>query len=149
MPIDKALGKPLQKTPEDSQTIRDRNQADEHPFWGSAFMRGIPSSVEEFNHRFGFDLVYSVNQPHSVDSDHEKAKNVVFIISRTLWFQREMIYCLYALYDADRLHGFIGRYEGKNISTLRELGQISETAKGQATLYDWLRSLIKASCDKI
>jgi len=47
------------------------------------------------------------------------------------------------------LYGYIGVYSGETIETLRELRPMADFKTGTQALYDWLRELVRASCEKI
>jgi hypothetical protein len=46
------------------------------------------------------------------------------------------------------LHGYIGIYKDGKIETRKELKPMKDFKKGQTTLYDWLRQLVRVSCEK-
>lgn len=118
------------------------------PFWGSAFIKGIPLEIEKMNESLGLEMEYTVNQPEVIDGDTLKARKVAFMVKKRPWILKET-YCLYALYEDGVLKGFIGRIRDKEIHTLRDLGSLVDLEKGYHSLYKWVQSLIKVACDKI
>lgn len=111
------------------------------------FLSSVQAEVDKFNRALGFDFEVVAAPPFEIDG-REAGDNVGFVIVRRNGVFPERTYCLYSLFDGRALHGFTGVYRDGSISTLRELGPARDYRKSTLALYDWLRALVKASCDK-
>jgi len=112
------------------------------------FLSAVPGEVASFNDSMDFGLRYEVSQPEAIDGDRGTATKTGFIVTRRNGVFPERIYCLYTLFQEKALHAYIGLYDNGRIDTQRELEPLSNFQEGSSTLYDWLRALIKASCEK-
>jgi hypothetical protein len=113
-----------------------------------AFLSTVPSEVERFNRTMGFDFAEEPAHPSSIDGSEEFSLKTAFVITRTNRLIPEKTYCLFAVLKERALHGYIGLYRDGDISTLRELEEMRDFREGGIILYDWLRGLVRASCDK-
>jgi hypothetical protein len=112
------------------------------------FLATVPSEVEQFNRTLGFDFTEESAHPSTIDGSEELSPRTAFVITRTNRLIPEKTYCLYAVLRERTLHGYIGLYRDGEITTLRELEEMRDFREGGIILYDWLRGLVKASCDK-
>ncbi len=133
--------------------LRDSDYISKIPTWEESsgfleFLSTIPKEVEKFNNTFGFDIQYRVIPPSDIDGNREIIRKVGFIVIRENRLIPERMYCLYSLLERGVLHGYIGLYEDSTISTIRELSPIRDYREALVSVYDWLRALIKASCEK-
>jgi hypothetical protein len=112
------------------------------------FLGSVPGEVDSFNDSMEFGLRYEVSQPESIDGDREAATRTGFVITRRNGVFPERIYCLYSLFLEKDLHAYIGVYDNGKIETKREVEPLENFQEGTSALYDWLRALIKASCEK-
>ncbi|GAB4389559.1 MAG: hypothetical protein Kow0025_15670 [Thermodesulfovibrionales bacterium] len=112
-----------------------------------AFLSSVGAEVDRFNRSLGFDLEVIPAPPSTIDGA-EAGGNVGFVIVRRNPVLPERTYCLYSLFEGGALYGFTGVYSDGRISTLKELGPVRDYRRSPLALYDWLRDLIKASCDK-
>jgi len=83
-----------------------------------------------------------------IDGNTDTA-GVGFVVIHSNALLSERKYCLYSVLKDRMLYGYIGLFSGGMIETLRELKPMKDFRLGTVLLYDWLRDLIKASCDKI
>lgn len=113
------------------------------------FLSSVSSEVTRFNEATGFNIECIVRLPESIDGRTDSLDKLGFVVARNNRLLPDRIYCLYAVLKERELHGYIGSYRNGKIQTLRELGPISNFVKGKAALYDLLRALLKASCEKI
>ncbi len=114
-----------------------------------AFLSGIEREVERFRHSLGFNLRVLPPAPEGIDNRKDHVRDMGFLIIRDNPLMPERRYCLFSILKGKLLHGYIGYYDNGNVYTLRELGYIAEFKRAELTLWDWLRALLKASCDKI
>ncbi len=133
--------------------LRDSDYISKIPTWEESsgfleFLSTISKEVEKFNDTFGFDIQYRVTPPSHIDGNKEIIRKVGFIVIRANRLIPERKYCLYSLLERGVLHGYIGVYEDTAISTIRELPPIRDYKESRVSVYDWLRALIKASCEK-
>ncbi len=134
--------------------IKDYEKIDKFHTWEESsgfleFLSMVPKEVENFNKSFGFDILYKVTPPVEIDDSKDIIRKVGFVLIRENNLMPDRTYCLYSLLDKGLLYGYIGIYEDGSITTLRELSTIKDYKKAVYELYDWERSLVKASCDKI
>ena len=113
------------------------------------FLRTIHAEVKRFNETFDFGVEMLPGQPHNVDNSTEDLKYLGFVVLRKNSALTGRDYCLYSVLRGRALHGYIGVYKDSAITTVRELGAITDYRQAQAGLLGWLRGLVKASCDKI
>jgi len=113
------------------------------------FLAKVYAEVARFESTFDFNISPLPSLPKSVDGDGELLKNVGFVVIRRNSSLVGRDYCLYSVLKQRSLAGFIGVYAEGVIETVRELQPMTEFRSGTAMLHDWLRALVKASCDKI
>lgn len=112
------------------------------------FLGSVPGEVATFNESMEFGLRYEVSQPESIDGDSATATKTGFVVTRRNGVFPERIYCLYTIFREQALHAYIGLCDNGRIETQRELEPLGNFQEGASSLYDWLRALIKASCEK-
>ncbi|RME67521.1 MAG: hypothetical protein D6778_03155, partial [Nitrospirae bacterium] len=61
----------------------------------------------------------------------------------------ERRYCLYLRVQPGSISAHIGYVSNGNIITITELDRFSQVKSPQDKLYDWLRALLRASCEKL
>ena len=113
------------------------------------FLAKVYAEVARFESTFDFNISPLPSLPKSVDGDGELLKNVGFVVIRRNSSLIGRDYCLYSVLKQRALAGFIGVYADGVIETVRELQPMTEFRSGTAMLHDWLRALVKASCDKM
>ena len=126
----------------------------EEPTWEEEtgfldFLSKVYAEVARFDSFFDFGIVPLTSPPESIDGNRELMGNIGFVVIRrnSIFIGRD--YCLYSVLRGRVLFGYIGVYAGGVIETVRELKPMTEFRNGTAMLHDWLRDLVKASCDKI
>jgi len=113
-----------------------------------AFLSTVHAEVHRFDDTFDFGISALPQQPERIDGGTSLLKHLGFVVRRkSLLTGRD--YCLYSVLREQALHGYIGVYSGESIRTVRELGSITDFRNAPAHLRDWLRDLVKASCEKI
>jgi hypothetical protein len=112
------------------------------------FLSTVPSEVERFNRTLGFDVTQEPSPPSAIDGSGELSLKTAFVMTRTNRLIPEKTFCLFAVLREETLHGYIGLHRDGEIATLRELEEMRDFREGGIILYDWLRGLVKASCDK-
>jgi len=112
------------------------------------FLSLVPEEVERFNHAFEFNIKPVVSLP-VIDGNEDEGLKVGFVLVRDNKLLTDSRYCLYSVLRNRVLCGYIGIYSRDGIRTLKELRPITDFRKGQMMLYEWLRSLVRASCEKI
>lgn len=112
------------------------------------FLGSVPGEVADFNNSLEFGLRYELSQPDSIDGDRNIATKTVFVVTRRNGLFPERIYCLYTIFMEQALHAYIGVYDNGKIDAQRELEPLVKFQEGASVLYDWLRALVKASCEK-
>ncbi len=112
------------------------------------FLSKVHGEVLRFDDAMGFGIEYVATPPSSIDGEKENLVNVGFVLLRRNNMISERYYCLYSLLREKVLYGFIGTYDDGKISTLRELKPIKDFRSGPQALYEWLKELVKVSCDK-
>lgn len=112
------------------------------------FLSKVPGEVTRFNARFQFGIRSMVPQPARIDGDDDLPMKTAFVLIRDNPLMTELTYCLYALLVGRELQGHIGTFRNGSITTVRHLDPIKDFTKGKDTLYDWLRQLVRASCEK-
>jgi hypothetical protein len=113
------------------------------------FLKHMPEEIDRFNDTFGFGINNRVPAPLTIDGESEKAVKAGFLVTRDNPLLSQITYCLYGLLEGREFAGYIGIYKDGNITTIKELKPVKDFRKGQATVAEWLRQLVKASCEKI
>jgi hypothetical protein len=113
------------------------------------FLSSVHSEVEKFNIQFEFGIHTMPAVPNNIDGDRELPLKVGFIVQRNNPLLPELTYCLYSLLKGNDLCGYIGMYKEGGLKTFRELEPIKDFHQGTSTLYEWLRQLVRASCEKV
>jgi hypothetical protein len=114
------------------------------------FLSKVHGEVVRFDSALGFGIEYMAAPPSSIDSSTEELGIVGFVLVRRNGIMPGRSYCLYSLLKERVLHGFIGAVnDNGDIETLKPLAPLKDFRGGSAALYDWLRDLVKASCDKL
>ena len=113
------------------------------------FLAKVYTEVAKFDSTFDFNISSMPSPPRSIDGEGSLLKNVGFVVIRRNSALIGRDYCLYSVLKQRALAGFIGVYADGVIETVRELQPMTEFRSGTAMLHDWLRALVKASCDKI
>jgi hypothetical protein len=134
-------------------TLRNRKVVFEASTWEEksgflAFLSTLPKEVDRFNQSLGFEIRLEVSPPVEIDGDSDVSKSVGFVITRRNSIFPERTYCIYSVLEDRVLYGFTGVYTDGNIRTIKELRPVRDFRKSRLALYDWMRELIKASCDK-
>jgi len=126
----------------------------EQPTWEEEtgfldFLSKVSAEVARFDSTFDFGISSLPCPPESIDGNRDLLRNLGFVIIRrnSLLIGRD--YCLYSVLRDRVLFGYVGVYADGGIETLRELKPITEFRNGVAMLHEWLRNLVKASCEKI
>ncbi len=112
------------------------------------FLSKVRGEVVRLEDELGFGIEYLAAPPTSIDGRKEDLVNVGFVVLRRNNMFPERYYCLYSLLSEKVLRGFIGTFADGAIKTIREIKAIEDFRTGPAALYEWLRELVKASCDK-
>jgi hypothetical protein len=112
------------------------------------FLAGVNREVVNFDRTFEFGVSCVVSPPSAIDGNTEEIRSVGFVVVRDNILLHGRTYCLYALLKGDVLCAYIGVYSDGNIETVRELPSLKDFKKGRAALLDWLKALVKASCEK-
>ncbi|NTU41884.1 MAG: hypothetical protein HGA78_02285 [Nitrospirales bacterium] len=113
-----------------------------------AFLSRVSSGVQRFDGMTGFGIRSLATPPTDIDGDPEIVGKVGFVVLRDNSVIPERTYCLYTVLQGQVLQARVGIYSNGRITTLRELGEITDFRKGESVLHDWLKGLVKASCDK-
>ena len=112
------------------------------------FLARVHSEVANFDKTFEFGVSPVASPPVAIDGSTDEVKNVGFVIVRDNKLLSGRTYCLYTLLKGDMLCAYIGVYANGGIETIRELAPLRDFEKGRAALLDWLKALVKASCEK-
>jgi hypothetical protein len=104
--------------------------------------------VSRFERTFGFGISNLVVPPQEIDGSTKRITSVAFVFIRNNKLLSERTYCLYSLLSQRELSGHIGLYCNGKIETVKTLSPLRDFSRGRASLYDWLKALVKASCDK-
>jgi hypothetical protein len=134
--------------------IGDKNKIREMQTWEEesgliSFLSSVKGEVARFNKSFEFDINSMVVPPANIDGDAEMPLKVGFVLKRDNLLLPEVTYCLYSFLKEKTLYGYIGIFSEGSIKTLKQLKPIKDFRKGKVVLYDWLRQLVRASCEKI
>jgi len=113
-----------------------------------AFLSSIHEEVARFEKTFGFGISSLVAPPHEIDGSTRNISSVAFVLIRSNELLFGRTYCLYSLLSHRELLGFIGLYANGRIETIKNLSPLRDFGRGRTALYDWLRELVKASCEK-
>lgn len=113
-----------------------------------SFLKAMPSEVHEFNRTFDFNITYSAVPPLDIDGSSYVTRYVGFVMIRENSLIPERRYCMYSLLKDKVLYGFIGVEKDRHITTIRQLQPIENFKKTKWIVYDWLRELVRASCEK-
>jgi hypothetical protein len=111
------------------------------------FLSRVYAEVTRFDSTFDLGVEMLAGQPESIDGGTDLMKHLGFVILRRNSVLTGRDYCLYSVLRGKALYGYIGVYSEGSIETVRELRHITDF--GKARLLDWLRDLVKASCEKI
>ncbi|UCD35139.1 MAG: hypothetical protein JSU90_12750 [Nitrospiraceae bacterium] len=114
-----------------------------------SFLSSVQKQAESFNREFEFGVHSLASMPRDIDGDSELPRKVGFVLERRNPLLPELTYCLYSLLKGRDLYGYIGMYRDGSLTTLRELSPLKDFKKGKAVLYEWMRQLVRASCEKI
>jgi hypothetical protein len=112
------------------------------------FLSRVREEVSRFERTFGFGISHLVAPPLEIDGSATHIPSVAFVLVRINELLSGRTYCLYSVLSGRELSGHIGLYSGGRIETLKTLKPLRDFRQGRAALYDWLRELVKASCDK-
>lgn len=134
------------KTVRPEHTARDFCWEKESGFL--TFLSSVPSETEKFEDATGFGLRYIARPPESIDGRHSPVRDLGFLVLRENRLIPGRTYCLYTLLAGRTLCGFIGICREGSITTCRELKPLDDFPEGKRILYDWLRALVRHSCDK-
>ncbi len=136
------------------KTIKKRKKDGETITWEEQsgllnFLQELPREVDAFNEAFEFGIHQIINPPAAIDGKADRTPDLGFVLIRINPLLPEVTYCLYSLLNNRVLQAFIGIYTGDDITTLKELKPVKDFTQGKAVLYDWMRQLVRASCEKI
>lgn len=113
-----------------------------------AFLSRVQEEVSGFERTFGFGISNLAVPPQEIDGSAKDIASVAFVLIRNNELLSGRTYCLYSVLSHGELSGHIGLYSGGRIETLSTLSPLRDFRQGRTALYDWLRKLVKASCDK-
>jgi hypothetical protein len=113
------------------------------------FLSSVHHELSEFNDKLGFGIEHMVAPLSDIDADTSLPRRVGFVLKRNNPLVPEFTYCLYSLLEDRLLHGYIGICRDGSVKTVKQLEPIRDFRKGKEILYDWLRQLVRASCEKI
>jgi hypothetical protein len=113
------------------------------------FLSKVYAEVARFDRTFDFGVSPLPSPPESIDGSRDLPGLTGFAIIRKNSMIPGRDYCLYSVLKGRVLFAYIGVYTDGAIETVRELKPLTEFRNGVAMLQDWLRNLIKASCEKI
>jgi hypothetical protein len=115
----------------------------------SDFISSIQQEVSKFNRTFDFDLRQIDEEPSKIDGEPVGHRRICFVLVRENRLLPEQTYCLYSFLKDRSLCGYIGIYRNNAITTVKELKPLPDFTRGGEVLYDWLRQLLHASCEKM
>jgi hypothetical protein len=133
----------------DTGKTKQASQAGEHSREYLSFLSVVQKEVERFNESFGFEIQHSKYPVSAIDGTSDPVPKPGFVLLRTNLLLNERTYCLYSVLKGRTLYGFIGMYEDGRITTLKELRPLVHFQQGEGAFYDWMRQLVRASCEKI
>ena len=113
------------------------------------FLSTINEEVKRFDRTFDLGVRMLAGQPESIDGSTELLRHIGFVVLRQNSVLIGRDYCLYCLLKGRALHGYIGIYSGGAITTVKELGPVTDYDQAQEGLLGWLRDLLRASFEKI
>jgi len=113
------------------------------------FLAMVYAEVARFDNIFNFGISQLLELPERIDGKPDLQMSIGFVVIRRNSALIGRDYCLYAVLRGQELAGYIGIYADGNIETVRELKPMADFRNGSATLHEWLRALVKASCEKI
>lgn len=136
------------------KNIKDRNRLKELQTWEEKsglldFLSAISGEVDTFNEDFGFGINNRVTIPSDIDGDMDMPLKVGFVLERNNPLIPELSYCLYSVLKERMLYGYIGLYRKGSIKTLKELKPVKDFKKGKLIIHDWMKQLVRASCEKM
>ncbi len=134
------------KTSTQRLTATDKTWEEESGFL--AFLARVPSEVKRFEDSFRMGLRYIHVPPEEIDGSEDRAQRTAFLVVRKNRLLPERDYCLYAVLKGRALEAGYGVYRDGVISTVKELSPLTEFKNAEQTLYNWLRELLKISCEK-
>jgi hypothetical protein len=113
------------------------------------FLEQIPQEVDRFNRNFGFGIRQLVSPVSGVDGNSDAVRRLGFILLHNNPLLSERSYCLYTTLTGRALEGYIGLYRDGSIVTLKQLTPLVDFHEGETVLYEWMKQLVRASCEKI
>ncbi len=113
------------------------------------FLAKVYAEVARFDATFDFGISQLLQLPERIDGRTDLQLSIGFVVIRRNSALIGRDYCLYAVLKGKELAAYIGIYADGNIDTVRELKPMTNFRNGSSILHDWLRDLIKASCEKI
>ena len=112
------------------------------------FLSRVHEEVARFERTFGFGISHLVAPPQEIDGTTRGINSVAFVLIRSNELLSGRTYCLYSVLSHTELSGHIGLYSNGRIETIKDLSPLTDFRRGRVALYDWLRELVKASCEK-
>jgi len=112
------------------------------------FLSLVNHEVGMFDEATGFGLRIIPSPPESIDGDRAVGRDTAFLIIRENRLLPERTYCLCSVLREKELYGYIGVFREGRVTVVREIGRISEFERGVPVLRDWLKELVRASCEK-
>jgi hypothetical protein len=113
------------------------------------FLSGIQRSVDIFNKTFGFGISHGDTPLNDIDGNGKLPAKAGFVLKRDNPLVGGSTYCLFSVLKDKVLYGYIGIYRDSRITTLKELKPIEDFKKGELPLYEWMKQLVLASCEKM
>lgn len=113
------------------------------------FLADVGAQVAAFERELALGVELVPAPPISIDGSRAETEKVGFLVVRKAGFMPHRTYCLFCLLRGRELRGFIGLYADGRVTTLKELVPLAQFRGARGALWDWLRSLVKASCDKL
>lgn len=113
------------------------------------FLAAVGTQVADFERELGLGVEIVPAPPISIDGSRAEIEKLGFLVVRNVGVMPDRTYCLYCLLRGRVLRGFIGLYADGRVSTLRELAPLAQFRRARGKIWDWLRALVKASCDKV
>lgn len=113
------------------------------------FLSKMPAEVERFNKTFGFNIDYRNTPPEDIDGSTRLLVNLGFVMVRKNAVLGKRDYCLYAVLEDNVFCGYIGTYIDGSIRTLKNVGCVQDFKNVQYEVYDWMKELVVASCNKL
>ncbi len=112
------------------------------------FLGNVVKEVQKFNDTFGFNIHSIASPPNEIDGSGELSLRVGFVLARKNSLLSDTSYCLYSILYEKELRGYIGLYKDGSVKTVKELPPMKRFEEKSYALYDWMRELVKASCEK-